>query len=1187
MIPCVGLQTNRLACAAGLVLSMAAVIPAASAAGELPISGRVVDTDGAPIHGAVVEVLPRLGSWDRLRHRLDGSEVEAADRTFSGLDGRFELPAQPLGLWTLRVRAEDQLDAHWHLPPTWTGGWLEELTMLSTNQEVSIQVLDAEGNPVEGAEVDVAFAWGGNPWSHSAAFPAQVTDARGRVHLPSPASPTQDPRAIHDPRQTRRIQAVARISTGVGRWQTSAVGALEGPGQLTLRVDRRTTSTRLMFQGRPLSGAAFVDALGPVALSEEDGRVVLPDLGRDWLLSLRLATQDRVVGWTLASTDPLEIDIHPPTTWTGQVVSNVGEPIADAAVFSHWRQAEPLLVRTDRQGVYSVSVPPDLFTLGVGAVGYLPTRVRVDHRHRGANAEEVVHLPRAVLAPSTRVEARVVDPADRPLEDVQVEVLVQQIPNDSRRRESWLARTDVTGLVVLRGLAPGAVALALLKKNGFALREVSFEVPSELSEGSPLTWIMEPGIQVFGRTVDEDGRPVAGTAIELKPLATEDIPKEIRYARGMGERLSATSATDGSFTFSRVSTGPFRLRAEAEGLLEAAVLLELEMPGPQDLGDIELDAGLTLEGTVIEDETGDGFPQMEVVARAEYRGVIARAVTDTEGEFTLKGLPEQEVSIYPAAGNEYRGSGATVRPPFPESVELRLFRASGISGWVVDVAGVPVADAYVKIVWTHETGGLGSRSGPSEDGYFEYKGSGEGMVVVTASAPEHGSGRVKAVIGRGEQRELTVVLRPGVPLSGVVLDRGEAVTKAEVFVAMPDGMEEDWQSVPPRMLSAFSDLRTAVDADGRFNFPSIEPSTVNLLVNAEGYETYRRDVDLRSGGADLTVELERLAAVRGILLDAWGRPLPRVRVKGSSGVMRAETVTEADGTFALAVGELNRLQIHAPNGPSLVRREPGAWIEDGFLRFVVPESTAEVSATIFGLDETQLARTSLHATGELDDGWESNAPGTLQPHGSGAVRGLYPGRWTVTAKSGELQRSEVVEVAAGELRHVELNFSDDVDLLLSVEIDGEPAIFLIVEVEPEDGPDASCRTDSLGRCLLSGLKLGAARLRLRQGRSGLQHSQWLKVTGAAEDRIVLQTCRIAGRVEPARPGPVLLRQGDHSVTVWAGEDGTFDFHTAFVGQAELRAEVDDAGAHSGVVVELVPGTELTGIVLTLPESADD
>jgi hypothetical protein len=60
--------------------------------------------------------------------------------------------------------------------------------------------------------------------------------------------------------------------------------------------------------------------------------------------------------------------------------------------------------------------------------------------------------------------------------------------------------------------------------------------------------------------------------------------------------------------------------------------------------EIDLQAGFTLQGTVSEEETGRGLPDLVVVVQHAQEGVFS-SVTDDEGGFVVAGIPEGSISV--------------------------------------------------------------------------------------------------------------------------------------------------------------------------------------------------------------------------------------------------------------------------------------------------------------------------------------------------------------------------------------------------------------------------------------------------------------------------------------------------------------------------------------------------------------
>ncbi len=201
------------------------------------------------------------------------------------------------------------------------------------------------------------------------------------------------------------------------------------------------------------------------------------------------------------------------------------------------------------------------------------------------------------------------------------------------------------------------------------------------------------------------------------------------------------------------------------------------------------------------------------------------------------------------------------------------------------------------------------------DGSFEIKALPASRVDLTASAPGFVAIRVPGIAlpaGRAEIDLGTLVLEPGVPLSGRVVDpdgtglAGIAVWRATELGNSPSSALARLGGAPPEVETA---------GDGSFELPDLASgSQHHLLFHGEGYLTdWRRDVTAPLAEPILVV-LRPGGAIRGRVIDVQERPIAASRI----------SIQPAD----LTAGTLDVQQTHSEHGQTVLSDEDGTFVID-------------------------------------------------------------------------------------------------------------------------------------------------------------------------------------------------------------------------------------------------------------------
>jgi hypothetical protein len=208
----------------------------------------------------------------------------------------------------------------------------------------------------------------------------------------------------------------------------------------------------------------------------------------------------------------------------------------------------------------------------------------------------------------------------------------------------------------------------------------------------------------------EGGEPVAGAEVLLRSSAGPSAGGLLgSWLAGRGELQRARSDPGGAFRFPRLREGTYELAARPRGPAQDALgpsetlRLELADGEREEHLELALRPALSLAGRVV-DEVGGVVVGAAVVAEGEARieGRAARARTDDQGRFTLRGLAPGRHVVTARADGFAPGAGVEVELGSAGELErgellVRLERGMAVRVRILSRTGSPVAGARARL----------------------------------------------------------------------------------------------------------------------------------------------------------------------------------------------------------------------------------------------------------------------------------------------------------------------------------------------------------------------------------------------------------------------------------------------------------------------------------------------------------
>ncbi len=830
-----------------------AILPR-DAGAVLEIKREIVGAAGAPVPGAWVYASSETPAVWRTTE-VSGWTVRPRFGV-SGPDGRLQLPRAA----GERLRISLLGPGGRRLEKTGFEGGIEGGKIAFDASAVPTRILEvrgADGKPAAGVQI----RFEGFP------VPLGATDAQGRVTLGFPAA------------GSLRVRLLAPDG------RRSGVYVKPGEGPATAVLPASTTLTGRVLDSatrKPLAGALVWSSADPGAFSRTDAagtyRIVpIEAVGRPRIqaeaaghLSLLHRLDWRPGGPLRGPT----LVLDPAASVSGQVVDAKGAPVAGALVqavlrsgirqrqFSRTGTAESGTA-TGADGRFRLArlMAGETWEIRALRPGYAASRLTLPALRSRSDL-------RLVLERGRNGFGRVVDRAEKPVTGAEIRLLAStgELSLVSERRprgedgiDAWQAATDPAGRFEVPSLPPGPLDL-LVRKPGFAPVLVR-AVPVPRGEG-PFdlgTIILEPAVELKGRVMDREGKPVPGAEVH----ATRDLRRlRMQLSDGpLDRKADAVTDAGGRFTVRDLHRGDQPdLLVRVKGFLPGEVK-GVTVPVAAPLT-IVLDPATSLSGRVVD---ADGLPiagaelALGSERAGEERGLLrfaarsqSSATSDEDGRFAFDEVQPGRAELRVTAEGFQPSAPETLTVPAGnglDNLRIVLERGAVIEGRVTTTAGEPVGDTRVI---------CGPAAAVSDgDGAYRLEGVPPGPRTVQASHQDFQPLEKKLDV-QPVSNQLDLVFEAGQEVSGRAVDReGKGIEGVQINLVLGES---------PRERDVLS------SSDGSFTLLHVADGDYSIRAEKEGYattETLEKTEAVHVAGApvrDLEIRMNRGGRISGDLL---------------------------------------------------------------------------------------------------------------------------------------------------------------------------------------------------------------------------------------------------------------------------------------------------------------------------------
>ncbi len=373
--------------------------------------------------------------------------------------------------------------------------------------------------------------------------------------------------------------------------------------------------------------------------------------------------------------------------------------------------------------------------------------------------------------------------------------------------------------------------------------------------------------------------------------------------------LQAQSNSDGLVTLNEVAAGSYSLTLAKAGYSSVVVSGITVAAGEiTDLGEIALapQAGtVTLRGVVQAADSGAALATATVVVAPEGGSAEWQAVTDSQGQFELAGVPAGTL-LLSAAKPGYESASVTLSASADQVVELGVIALSplaevaSVRGVITDGAsGLPLADAQINLTLAGELVTTLSAA----DGRYELTGLAPGSATIEVTKTGYSPVSASAELVGG----MEVIFSPS------LYTEGSSPTDATLRGEVVDGA--DGSAIAGALVTVGSATTTSA-ADGSFQLASLATGPFAISVVAADYAPLSATGSLAPGLNDVgqlaLTQSALTSTLSGVITDTLsGMPLSgvvvtelssgRKAVTGSDGRYRLTELTERELTLSISV----------------------------------------------------------------------------------------------------------------------------------------------------------------------------------------------------------------------------------------------------------------------------------------------
>ncbi len=604
-------------------------------------------------------------------------------------------------------------------------------------------------------------------------------------------------------------------------------------------------------------------------------------------------------------------------TFSGQVINNDGEPVADAEIlYSVKYNPSESVARTAGDGMFRFE-SPRLELKEWEWVSIIATHPDYALGWRDLQPQNNASVEIQLETPEV-ISGRILNAASEPIQNAAAKIQYLFSGNPAPvGRESALGgkiipefsvETDANGEFVLRGLPQTSTTNLEIQAPGYA-KEIHPRVPVG-TEG--LEFRLKREARIEGRlSYAETGAPAKSATVALQGV----------YPTTGWEQTSVRE--NGNYLLKNIAPGVYNVFLEEgpEGWTAVAQDLVKVVEGQTVFNiNLALVRGGFITVRVTEADTDKPIANHHIgfhdAARPESQAKGHRAKTDGTGTFRFRAAPGRAL-VFAGAPQGYLDVGQTRRyvdvvEGKSVTVDFQFSKGVELAGRVLTEAGEPAPDAWITDI-SDKVGGYREYGRSDELGEFAVPGLRVGQKLrLKAEQTELGlRGTAEVEVQPGASVEIRTTPYERIKISGQVVNhRGESMPSVNIDLMHWDPLTD----------MGFSGTVAVTDGDGGFRgIGLIVGDEYTISAKAEGYREEETEMFTATAEMPQIDDLILLPVVNqffieGIITDTSGKPVRGARVNMQYPEFR-ETRTNEDGRYRfedLSTAVINEVHIYHP-----------------------------------------------------------------------------------------------------------------------------------------------------------------------------------------------------------------------------------------------------------------------------------
>lgn len=441
------------------------------------------------------------------------------------------------------------------------------------------------------------------------------------------------------------------------------------------------------------------------------------------------------------------------------------------------------------------------------------------------------------LSAASQISGKIVNESGQPISGAAVTLM--QMSRGNLMATGNDANSQDDGSFVLKTVSADTYSLAV-KAPGWQDTLEQGVVVVEGKDTTGLKIVLKPEALLEGMVTTPEGKAAIGALVEMS------VQNE-RFNRG--QRSSATADGEGNYQLHGLKPGTVNIQVSLEEY--PRLVKEIDIKEGSNHMDFQLAGGNDISGRVI-DETG--APVATAYVTLFMTGNIKPAITDNNGVFTLKGVPDGDYQLrIDAEGlapddekNMVHVAGAPV-----QGLIVQMHHGTELTGNIIGLNPDQFSQVEVE-VWKMPS--YYFHTHVDAKGMYRFAGLAAGRWSVTGTLAGGSSASAEISLEPGmKQASLDLKFGEGLKLKGIVLRGNDPQPGLQIEVSGKDTDSGGYSST---------------DAAGKFQIDGLQRGIHTITVYSNnGKLNYKQTVDMGQGEQEIVIRIPE-SHIRGKVTDA-------------------------------------------------------------------------------------------------------------------------------------------------------------------------------------------------------------------------------------------------------------------------------------------------------------------------------